>query len=33
MGKKFAEYSKFDLSDVNKKVLEKWDENQVSPRV
>lgn len=29
MGKKFAEYSKFDLSDVNKKVLEKWDENQV----
>ena len=29
MVKKFAEYSKFDLSDVNKKVLEKWDENQV----
>ena len=29
MGKKFAEYSKLDLSDVNGKVLEKWDENQV----
>ena len=29
MGKKFAEYSKFDLSDINKKVLEQWDENQV----
>ena len=29
MGKKFAEYSKFDLSEVNKEVLKKWDENQV----
>ena len=29
MGKKFAEYSKFDLSEINKEVLEKWDENQV----
>ena len=29
MGKKFAEYSKLDLSEVNGKVLEKWDENQV----
>jgi len=29
MGKKFAEYSKFDLSEVNGKVLKKWDENQV----
>ena len=27
MGKKFAEYSKFDLSEVNKEVLKKWDEN------
>ena len=26
MGKKFAEYSKFDLSEVNKEVLKKWDE-------
>lgn len=25
MGKKFAEYSKLDLSEVNGKVLEKWD--------
>ena len=29
MGKKFAEYSQFDLSKVNKDVLKKWDENQV----
>ena len=29
MGKKFAEYSKLDLSEVNGKVLTKWDENQV----
>ena len=29
MGKKFAEYSKFDLSEINKEVLKKWDENQV----
>lgn len=29
MSKKFAEYSKFDLSEVNKEVLKKWDENQV----
>ena len=28
MGKKFAEYSKLDLSEVNGKVLKKWDENQ-----
>ena len=33
MGKKFAEYSQFDLSKVNAEVLKKWDENQVSPRV
>ena len=33
MGKKFAEYSKLDLSEVNGKVLKKWDENQFSPRV
>ena len=29
MGKKCAEYSKLDLSEVNGKVLKKWDENQV----
>ncbi|MDR0746242.1 MAG: isoleucine--tRNA ligase [Mediterranea sp.] len=29
MRKKFAEYSQFDLSEVNKKVLKKWDENSV----
>ena len=29
MGKNFAEYSKLDLSEVNGKVLKKWDENQV----
>ena len=29
MGKKFAEYSKLDLSEVNGKVVKKWDENQV----
>lgn len=29
MGKKFAEYSKLDLSEVNGKVLKKWHENQV----
>ena len=26
---KFAEHSKFNLSEINKKVLKKWDENQV----
>lgn len=29
MGKRFAEYSQFDLSQVNKDVLKKWDENEV----
>ncbi len=29
MSKKFAEYSNFNLSDVNKEVLKKWDENDV----
>ena len=29
MGKKFAEYSQFDLSKVNAEVLKKWDENLV----
>ena len=29
MSKKFAEYSQFDLSQVNKDVLKKWDENGV----
>ena len=26
---KFAEHSKFNLSEINKEVLKKWDENQV----
>lgn len=29
MSKKFAEYSQFDLSEVNKEVLKIWDENGV----
>ena len=29
MGKKFAEHGKFDLSEINKEVLKKWDEDQV----
>ncbi|NDV64342.1 isoleucine--tRNA ligase [Bacteroides sp. 224] len=29
MSKKFAEYSQFDLSEVNKEILKKWDENSV----
>ena len=29
MSKKFNEYSHFDLSEVNKEVLKKWDENDV----
>ncbi len=29
MGKKFAEYQRFDLSDINKEVLKRWDENDV----
>ncbi|GAE19984.1 isoleucyl-tRNA synthetase [Bacteroides pyogenes DSM 20611 = JCM 6294] len=29
MGKRFTEYSQFDLSQVNKEVLKKWDENHV----
>ena len=29
MAKKFAEYQKFDLSEVNKEVLKRWDENDV----
>lgn len=29
MTKKFAEYSQFNLSEVNKEVLKKWDENSV----
>ena len=29
MGQRFTEYSQFDLSQVNKDVLKKWDENQV----
>lgn len=29
MSKRFTEYSQFDLSEVNKDVLKKWDENNV----
>jgi isoleucyl-tRNA synthetase len=29
MNKKFAEYSKFDLSDVNKEVLKRWQDGDV----
>ena len=29
MTKKFAEYSKFDLSDVNKEILKKWQDGDV----
>ena len=29
MGKKFAEYQKFDLSEINKEVLKNWDANDV----
>ncbi|MDD4516007.1 isoleucine--tRNA ligase [Massilibacteroides sp.] len=29
MSKKFAEYSKFDLSNVNKEVLKKWQEGDI----
>jgi isoleucyl-tRNA synthetase len=29
MSKKFAEYSSFNLSDINKEVLKKWDEQDV----
>lgn len=29
MSKKFAEYSAFNLSEINKEVLKKWDKNDV----
>ena len=29
MSKQFAEYSKFNLSDINKEILEKWDRENV----
>ena len=29
MSKKFAEYSKFDLSGVNKEVLKRWAEGDI----
>ena len=29
MGKKFTEYQKFDLSEINKEVLKSWDANDV----
>lgn len=29
MSKKFAEYSRFDLSEINKEVLKEWDDNDV----
>ena len=32
MSKKFTEYSQLNLSEVNKEVLKKWDENDVFSR-
>lgn len=32
MSKKFTEYSQLNLSEVNKEVLKKWDENDVFNR-
>ncbi len=32
MSKKFAEYSAFNLSEINKEVLKKWDDHQVFER-
>ena len=32
MSKKFTEYSQLNLSDINKEVLKKWDENDVFSR-
>ena len=32
MGKKFAEYSAFNLSDINKEILKKWDDKDVFHR-
>jgi len=32
MKKKFAEYTQFNLSDVNKEVLKMWDENHIFER-
>ncbi|GHT72481.1 isoleucine--tRNA ligase [Bacteroidia bacterium] len=29
MSKKFAEYNKFDLSDINQEVLKRWEENDI----
>ena len=29
MQKKFTEYNKFDLSEINKEILEKWDKEGV----
>ena len=29
MSKKFTEYSKFDLSNVNKEVLKKWKDGDI----
>ena len=29
MSKKFTEYSQLNLSEINKEVLKKWDENDV----
>ena len=29
MGKRFPEYNKFNLSDVNKEILDKWNENKI----
>ena len=32
MSKKFTEYSKFDLSNVNKEVLKKWKDGDIFPK-
>lgn len=29
MGKKFTEYSRFDLSEINKEVLNQWDKQDL----
>lgn len=33
MGKRFTEYSQFDLSQMNKEVLKKWTRTMFSPKV
>lgn len=33
MGKKFTEYSRFDLSEINKEVLNQWDKQDLFTKV